>query len=112
MNLKQSVMAASLVLATFAAAPAFATDYEYFKGQSCKDLGLELDSLKKAEQVINDGVKKKDSDANVKAAVGFLLTGWPFWGNADHGNANNQLQEIREDIKFITRAQKAKKCAA
>ncbi len=107
-----SAFVASAALVVLNATPALAVDYDYFKNQSCGELGKELDSLKKAEKVINDGVKKKDTDANVKAAVGFLLTGWPFWGSADHGNANNQLQEIRDDIKYITRAQKANKCGA
>jgi prophage DNA circulation protein len=111
MNFKLSIVATGMVLCVLTA-PAFAVDFEYFKNQSCQELGKELDALKKAETVVNDGIKKKDSDANVKAAVGFLLTGWPFWGTSDHGNANNQLQEIREDIRFVTRAQKANKCPA
>jgi hypothetical protein len=113
MKLRLLSVVASVALVALNTPTAFAAvDYDYFFKQSCDELGKELDSLKKAEKVVNDGVKKKDSDANVKAAVGFLLTGWPFWGSADHGNANNQLQEIRDDIKFITRAQKSKKCAA
>ena len=46
------------------------------------------------------------------ALAGFLLTGWPFWGSADHGNADAQLKEIREHIRFVTRAQKGNKCPA
>jgi hypothetical protein len=111
MKIKSSVAVASIALCTFAASPAFAAvDYDYFKSQSCTDLGKELDSLQKAEKAINDSIKKKDSDANTQAVVTTLLIGWPFWGNQDHGNANNQLAEIRTDIKYVTRAQKAKKC--
>jgi hypothetical protein len=90
--------------------PANAVDFDYFKGQSCEELSKEFGALTKAESVINDSIKKKDSDANVKAAVGFLLTGWPFWGSADHGNSNQQLKEVREDLKFVSRAQKNNKC--
>jgi hypothetical protein len=112
--MKKSILTATIVLATSVySVPASAgVDFEYFKAQSCDELAKEFDALTKAEKTVNESVKKKDSDANVKAAVGFLLTGWPFWGSADHGNANQQLKEIREDLKFITRAQKTNKCAA
>ena len=112
MKLNLSALAASTALCTFVAAPAFAVDFAYFQKQSCPELAKELDSLTKAEKVINDAKGKKDSEANVKTAVGFLLTGWPFWGSADHGNSDAQLKEIREDIRFVTRAQKGNKCAA
>ena len=107
MKLNLSAAVVSAAFCTFAAAPTFAVDFAYFEKQSCADLSKELDSLTKAEKVINDAKKKKDTDANIKTAVGFLLTGWPFWGSADHGNADAQLKEIREDIRFVTRAQKA-----
>jgi len=71
-----------------------------------------LSALRKAETAINEAIKKKDSEANIKTAVGFLLTGWPFWGSADHGNANSQLAEIRDDIRYVRAAQKGAKCAA
>ena len=112
MKLNLSALAASTALCTFVAAPAFAVDFAYFQKQSCPELAKELDALTKAEKVINDAKGKKDSEANVKTAVGFLLTGWPFWGSADHGNSDAQLKEIREDIRFVTRAQKGNKCAA
>lgn len=112
MKLNLTAVAISAALCTFAAAPTFAVDFAYFQKQSCPELAKELDALTKAEKVINDAKGKKDSEANVKTAVGFLLTGWPFWGSADHGNADAQLKEIREDIRFVTRAQKGNKCAA
>lgn len=106
------VLVMGAALCAFAAAPAFAVDFAYFQKQTCPELAKELDSLTKAEKVINDAKGKKDTDANIKTAVGFLLTGWPFWGSADHGNSDAQLKEIREDIRFVTRAQKGNKCAA
>lgn len=112
MKLNLTAIAVSAALCTFAAAPTFAVDFAYFEKQPCAELAKELDSLTKAEKVINDAKKSKDTEANVKTAVGFLLTGWPFWGKADHGNADAQLKEIREDIRFVTRAQKSNKCAA
>jgi len=112
MQFNLSAVAASAALCAFAAAPTFAVDFAYFQKQSCPDLAKELDSLTKAEKVITDAKGKKDNEANVKTVVGFLLTGWPFWGSADHGNADAQLKEIREDIRFITRAQKGNKCSA
>ena len=108
LNLQTALISAALC--TFAAAPSFAVDFAYFEKQSCTDLAKEFDSLSKAEKAINDAKGKKDSEANINTAVGFLLTGWPFWGSADHGNADAQLKEIREDLRFVTRAQKGKKC--
>lgn len=105
-----SVAVASLALCTFSATPVLAVDFEYFKSQSCSELAKELDVMRKAETAINDSIKKKDSKANTQAVVTTLLVGWPFWGNTDHGDANNQLAEIRTDIKYVTRAQKANKC--
>ena len=112
MKLNLSAIAVSAALCAVAAAPTCAVDFAYFQRHSCPELAKELDALTKAEKVINDAKGKKDSEANVKTAVGFLLTGWPFWGSADHGNADAQLKEIREDIRFVTRAQKGNKCAA
>ena len=79
-------------------------EFAYFQKHSCPELAKELESLTRAEQVITDAKGKKDSEANIRTAVGFLLTGWPFWGSAVHGNADAQLKEIREDIRFVTRA--------
>jgi len=112
MNLKSISWAICIAVssATFTHPVMAAVDFEYFKGQSCPELAKELEALTKAENVLNESIKKKDSDANVKAAVGFLLTGWPFWGSADHGNANQQLKEVREDLKYVKRAQKTNKC--
>jgi hypothetical protein len=93
-----------------ASLPAFAVDFEYFKGQPCSELGKELDALQKAEKAINDKIKNANSKADTQAVVTALLIGWPFWGNVDHGDSNNQLAEIRTDIKYVTRAQKANKC--
>lgn len=106
-----SAAATAIALCVFAAQPAMAVDYDYFKGQSCTELGKELDALKKAEQAVNDKIKKADSKANTQAVVTALLIGWPFWGNTDHGDSNNMLSEIRTDLKFVTRAQKANKCS-
>jgi len=111
MKIRLSVAVASLSLCAFVAVPAFAVDFEYFKSQSCQELGKELDALQKAEKAVNDSIKKKDSKANTTAVVTTLLIGWPFWGNTDHGDANNQLAEIRADLKMVTRAQKVNKCA-
>ena len=104
-------VATALALSAFSVAPAFAVDFEYFKGQSCQELGKELDALQKAEAAVNDKIKKADSKANTQAVVSALLIGWPFWGNTDHGDANNMLAEIRTDVKYVTRAQKLNKCS-
>ncbi len=93
-----------------ASLPAAAVDYEYFKGQSCQELGKELDVLQKAEKAVNEKIKSTNGKADTQAVVTTLLIGWPFWGNVDHGDSNNQLAEIRTDIKYVTRAQKANKC--
>lgn len=106
-----SAIATAVALCTFAATPALAVDFEYFKGQSCQELSKELDALQKAEKAVQDSIKKKDSKANTTAVVTTLLIGWPFWGNVDHGDANNQLAEIRTDLRFVTRAMKANKCS-
>ena len=112
MKFKLSAVVVGAVLSALAAAPTFAVDFAYFEKQPCAELAKELDSLSKAEKAITDAKGKKDTEANIKTAVGFLLTGWPFWGKADHGNADAQLKEIREDIRFVTRAQKSNKCPA
>jgi hypothetical protein len=111
MKFSYSVAVVSLALGVFASAPAFAVDFEYFKAQSCSDLGKELVDLQKAEAAVKDGMKKADSKANTTAVVTTLLIGWPFWGNTDHGDSNAQLAELRTDIKYVTKAQKLKKCA-
>ena len=111
LNKKLSVIVLGAALSVFASASSLAVDFEYFKAQSCSELGKELDSLKKAEQAVNDGIQKKESKANTQAVVTALLIGWPFWGSTDHGDATNQLAEIRTDIKYITRAQKTNKCS-
>ena len=111
MNKRITVAAAAIALSALAATPARAVDFEYFKSQSCDELKKELDALQKAEKAVQDSIKKKDSKANTTAVVTTLLIGWPFWGNVDHGDANNQLQEIRTDLRFVTRAQKANKCS-
>ena len=111
MKQRFSVFVASMALCTFAASPAFAVDFEYFKSQSCPELAKELDALKKAENEINDSKKKKESKSNTQAVITTLLIGWPFWGNEDHGDANNMLAEIRTDLRYVTKAQKANKCS-
>ena len=112
MKLNISAAAVSVALCTLAAAPTFAeVDAKYFEKQSCKELGEELSALRKAEAAITEAKKKKDSEANIKTAVGFLLTGWPFWGKADHGNADSQLREIGDDIRYVRAAQKGAKCS-
>ena len=111
--MKQKMLSAVVVLAmtAFSVAPAAAVDFEYFKGQSCADLSKEFDALTKSEKAVRDGMAKKDSKANTQAVVTTLLIGWPFWGDTDHGDANNMLSEIRADLRFVTRAQKANKCS-
>jgi hypothetical protein len=109
--MKKLLMAAGTALCTVVASPAFAVDYEYFKGQSCSDLSKESDALKKAEAAVNDTIKKDNKKANTTAVVTTLLIGWPFWGNTDHGDSNAQLAEIRTDLKYVGRAQKANKCS-
>jgi hypothetical protein len=111
MKFPHSIAVATLALTAFASAPAFAVDFEYFKAQSCTDLGKELVDLQKAEAAVRDTMKKADSKANTTAVVTTLLVGWPFWGNTDHGDSNAQLAELRMDIKYVTKAQKLKKCA-
>jgi hypothetical protein len=106
-----SIAVAAVALGVFAASPVFAVDFDYFKSQSCGELAKELDALQKAEKAVNESIKKKESKANTQAVVTTLLVGWPFWGPVDHGDANAQLAEIRTDLRFVTRAQKANKCA-
>ena len=110
MNKTLQALVVGGALGIFAAAPSFAVDFEYFKSQSCAELSKELDALQKAEKAVNESIAKKESKANTQAVVTTLLIGWPFWGNVDHGDATNQLAEIRTDIKYITRAQKTNKC--
>ncbi len=110
MKLRLCVAVASAALCTFVSSSAFAVDYEYFKGQSCPELGKELSALQKAEKEVNDKKKDANSKANTQAVITTLLVGWPFWGETDHGDANNMLAEIRADIKYVTRAQKTNKC--
>ncbi len=111
MKLNVSAAIVSVAFCAFTVTPALAVDYEYFKDQSCSELGKEMVAMQQAEKAINDSIKKKDSKANTQAVVTALLVGWPFWGPTDHGDANNQLAEIRTDMKYVARAQKAKKCA-
>ena len=110
MQLRTPVALATLVLAGLLSSPVLATDYDYFKSQSCAELGKELVDLQKAEKAVNDAIQKKESKANVQAVATAILVGWPFWGSTDHGDAHNQLAEIRTDLKYVVRAQKAKKC--
>ena len=111
MKLKLSALVVGAALSVFAAAPTFAVDLAYFQAQPCSDLSKETDALTKAEAAIGDAKKKKSSEAAIKNTVGFLLTGWPWWTSADHGNADAQLAEIRADLKMVKAAQKTKKCA-
>lgn len=110
MKRKLSAIFVSLALGVLVAPSAYAVDFEYFKGQSCQELGKELDVLKKAEKEVKDKMAKAESKSNTQAVVTTLLVGWPFWGNVDHGDSNNQLAEIRADLKFVTKAQKVNKC--
>lgn len=111
MKLNLSMTVATIALCTLAAAPAYAVDFEYFKSQSCSELAKELDALQKAEKAVNEKINKAESKANTQAVVSALLIGWPFWGDTDHGDSNTMLAEIRADVKYVTRAQKVKKCA-
>jgi len=43
---------------------------------------------------------------DLRNTIFILLTGWPFWGSAAHGNADAQMKEIREDMRVVTRAPK------
>lgn len=110
MKLDCSTIVVSAALSVFAAAPTFAVDFAYFQKQSCDELGKESDALVKADSAIADGKKKQSSEAAIKNTVGFLLTGWPWWSSADHGNADAQLAEIRADLKMVKAAQKSNKC--
>jgi hypothetical protein len=107
-HLSTAIAAAVLALASVSA---HAVDFEYFKSQSCAELSKELESLQKAEKAVQESINKKESKANTQAVVTALLVGWPFWGSTDHGDAQNQLAEIRTDVRFVTRAQKANKCS-
>ena len=111
MKLNLSAIAVAASLSVLAAAPTFAVDFAYFQKQSCDELGKESDALVKAEAAIADGKSKKSSEAAIKNTVGFLLTGWPWWSSADHGNADAQLAEIRADVKMVKAAQKSNKCS-
>ncbi len=111
MKLNLSAIAVAAALSAIAATPTFAVDFAYFQKQSCDELGKENVALVKAESAINDGKKTKSSEAAIKNTVGFLLTGWPWWSTADHGNADAQLAEIRADLKMVRAAQKSNKCA-
>ena len=110
MKLKQFVITPVLVLSAFAFTPVLAVDFEYFKAQSCSELTKELDGLTKSEVSVKESIKKKESKANTQAVLTALLVGWPFWGDTDHGDANNMLAEIRTDSKLVTRAMKTNKC--
>jgi hypothetical protein len=110
MKLNQFVITPVFVLSTFAFTSVLAADFEYFKAQSCSDLTKELDGLTKSEASVKESIKKKESKANTQAVLTALLVGWPFWGDTDHGDANNMLAEIRTDSKFVTRAMKTNKC--
>ena len=110
MKLNLSLVAVAAALSVSAAAPTFAVDFAYFQKQPCGELAKENESLTKAEAAIGGGKKQKQTEAQIKNAVGFLLTGWPFWGSADHGNADAQLAEIRADLKMVKAAQKTNKC--
>jgi len=110
MKIRLSIAVASFALGTLVVSPAFAVDFEFFKNQSCAELNKEMGALKKAESAVNESIRKKESKANTEAAVTAILFGLPMWGNVDHGDANSQLTEIRADIRFVTRAQKANKC--
>ena len=111
MKQQLSMVIAGAALCMFTAAPVLAVDFEYFKNQSCEELSKELSALQKAEAAVNESIKKKESKANTQAVVTALLIGWPFWGSTDHGDANNQLAEIRTDLRFVTRARTANKCS-
>ena len=110
MKLKVSSIVVGAALSVFVAAPTYAVDFAYFQKQSCDELGKESDALAKADSAIADGKKKKSSEAAIKNTVGFLLTGWPWWTSADHGNADAQLAEVRADLKMVKAAQKSNKC--
>lgn len=107
-HISTAVIVAAVTI--FTAAPALAVDYEYFKSQSCAELAKEMAVLDKVEAATSSKIKSADDKANTTAVVTTLLIGWPFWGNVDHGDANNMLKEIRADKKYVSRAQKANKC--
>jgi hypothetical protein len=87
MKLRLCAAVASAALCAFATSSAFAVDYDYFKGQSCSELGKELSALQKAEKEVSDKKKDANSKANTQAVITTLLVGWPFWGETDHGDA-------------------------
>ena len=106
-----SAAVVTLALCAFANPAAYAVDFDYFKSQSCKELSDEMVTLLKAEKAVNEKIAKAESKANTQAVVTTIFFGWPAWGNVDHGDANNMLAEIRTDMKYVTRAQKTKKCS-
>jgi hypothetical protein len=106
-----SAVAIALVLCAYANSAASATDFDYFKSQSCKELSEEMVMLLKGEKAVTEKMAKAEGKANTQAVVTTIFFGWPAWGNVDHGDSNNMLAEIRTDMKYVTRAQKANKCS-
>jgi len=111
MKLKASVTTIFLALfISFSSTSVFAVDYNFFLRQSCEELAKEKPVLLKAEAAITESMNKKESDARTTQVVTALFTGWAMWGNVDHGNANEQLKEIRLDLKYVNGAMKEKNC--
>ena len=111
MKLKSSFTAICFALSlSFSATSVFAVDYNFFLKQSCEELAKEKPVLLKAEAAIIESMNKKESDARTTQIVTALFTGWAMWGNVDHGNANQQLKEIRLDLKYVNGAMKEKSC--
>jgi hypothetical protein len=112
MKLKFLFTAVCLALSlSFITTSAFAVDYNFFLRQSCEELSKEKVILLKGETAINESIKKKDSKERTTQIALTLFTGWPMWGNnVDHGDANEQLKEIRLDLKYVNGAMKENKC--
>ena len=114
-NMKFNALLTAICVAlslSFSATPVFAVDYEFFLRQSCEELSKEKAILLKGEAAITESMNKKDSDARTTQVVTAIFTGWAMWGNVDHGNATEQLKEIRLDLKYVNSAMKDKKCSS
>jgi len=111
MKLKSSFTAICFALSlSFSATSVFAVDYNFFLKQSCEELAKEKEVLLKGQAAITESMNKKESSAKTTQIVTAIFTGWAMWGNVDHGDANEQLKEIRLDLKYVNGAMKEKSC--
>lgn len=112
--MKNSVAKCLLAASCLAANPAaWAVDFAFFQGQTCKELGKEFEQLKLAEKAAIDATsKEKDRAAREKglAVASALLLGFGWWSEADHSDTRLIQAEIRDDLRMVTRAAGQKKC--